>query len=65
MPGKEVIRAAQMFTTHGQASKVSVVKEIVIALTLGGALGMLWQVLYFSSSFFICIYSSLIIDDTS
>lgn len=44
MSGKEVIRAAQMFTTHGKASKVSVVKEIVIALTLGGALGMLWQV---------------------
>jgi hypothetical protein len=44
MAGKEVIRAAQMFTKSGMASKVSVVKEIGIGLTLGLASGFLWQV---------------------
>ena len=44
MAGKEVIRAAQMFTKTGVASRTSVVKDIVIASVLGGAFGMLWQV---------------------
>lgn len=33
----------QMFTKTGQASRVSVVKEIAIGLTLGTALGLYWQ----------------------
>ena len=44
MAGKEVIRAAQMFTKTGQASKISVVKEIIIGSTLGIGLGLWWQV---------------------
>jgi hypothetical protein len=44
MSGKEVIRAAQMFTTTGVASRVSVVKEIAIATVLGIGAGMWWQV---------------------
>lgn len=44
MSGKEVIRAAQMFTTNGAAAKVSVVKEIAIGLTLGISAGLVWQV---------------------
>ena len=44
MSGKEVIRAAQMFTTTGVASRVSVVKEMVIATVLGIGAGMWWQV---------------------
>lgn len=43
MAGKEVIRAAQMFTKTGQASRVSVVKEIAIGLALGTGLGLIWQ----------------------
>lgn len=43
MAGKEVIRAAQMFTKSGVASKTSVVKEIVIASALGMGLGLWWQ----------------------
>ena len=44
MAGKEVIRAAQMFTANGAASRISVVKEMVIGSALGLGLGMLWQV---------------------
>jgi hypothetical protein len=44
MVGKEVIRAPQMFTTHGMASKVSVVKEIGFGLILGLGAGFAWQV---------------------
>ena len=44
MSGKEVIRAAQMFSKTGMASKVSVGKEIAIGLGLGISLGMVWQV---------------------
>ena len=44
MSGKEVIRAAQMFTKNGVASKTSVVKELVIGTGLGLALGLWWQV---------------------
>ena len=44
MAGKEVIRAAQMFTKSGVASRTSVVKDILIASVLGGGFGMLWQV---------------------
>lgn len=33
----------QMFTTTGQASRVSIVKEIVIGASLGTALGFWWQ----------------------
>jgi hypothetical protein len=44
MAGKEVIRAAQMFTTSGVASRTSVVKEIVIGMTLGLIAGGMWQV---------------------
>jgi hypothetical protein len=44
MAGKEVIRAAQMFTTSGMASKVSATKEIVIGLGLGIAVAMVWKV---------------------
>lgn len=44
MAGKEVIRAAQLFTKTGQASRVSVVKEIVLGMSAGLALGMVWQV---------------------
>lgn len=43
MASREVIHAAQMFTKHGQASKVSVVKEIAIGLTLGLAVGSMWK----------------------
>lgn len=32
-----------MFTKNGQASKISVVKEIVIGTTLGAAFGFWWQ----------------------
>lgn len=46
MSGKEVIRAAQMFTTTGAASKVSVVKELTIGLALGLVGGFYWQVRY-------------------
>jgi len=45
MAGKEVaIKAAQMFTTTGVASRVSVVKEMAIGLSLGLSMGFLWQV---------------------
>jgi hypothetical protein len=44
MASKEVIRAAQMFTTSGVASRTSVVKEIAIGMGLGLAFGMVWQV---------------------
>jgi hypothetical protein len=45
MAGKEVaIKAAQMFTTTGVASRVSVVKEMAIGLSLGLGMGFLWQV---------------------
>jgi hypothetical protein len=43
MSGKEVIRAAQMFTTTGVASRTSVAKEIVIGMVLGLGAGMVWQ----------------------
>lgn len=33
----------QMFTKTGQASRVSVAKEIIIGATLGTALGFYWQ----------------------
>lgn len=33
----------QMFTTTGQASRTSIVKEIVIGAGLGTALGFWWQ----------------------
>jgi len=59
MSGKAVIKATQMFTTGGQASKVSVVKEIVIASVLGLAGGMVWQVSCFSMG--IQLHSSNII----
>lgn len=32
-----------MFTTNGQASRVSIVKEIIIGSALGTALGFWWQ----------------------
>lgn len=44
MTGKEVIRAAQMFTKNGAASRTSVVKEIVIGSALGLGFGLWWQV---------------------
>ena len=44
MSGKAVIKAAQMFTTTGQASKVSAVREIAIGTVLGVGFGLLWQV---------------------
>lgn len=44
MAGKEVIRAAQLFTKTGQASRVSVVKEIVLGMGFGIIGGMAWQV---------------------
>ncbi|KAL4427773.1 hypothetical protein ABPG75_001862 [Micractinium tetrahymenae] len=43
MSGKAVIKAAQMFTTTGKASRTSIVKEIIIGTTLGTALGFWWQ----------------------
>ena len=42
-PGGQVIRAAQMFTKTGQASKISVTKEIVYGSILGLAFGAVWQ----------------------
>lgn len=33
----------QMFTKTGQASRVSVAKEILIGASLGAALGFYWQ----------------------
>lgn len=36
-------RFLQMFTTNGQASRVSIVKEIIIGSALGTALGFWWQ----------------------
>ena len=44
MSGKEVIRAAQMFTKSGVASRTSVVKELVLGSALGLGFGLLWQV---------------------
>jgi hypothetical protein len=44
MAGKEVIRAAQMFTKNGVGSRTSVVKEIVIGSALGLGFGLWWQV---------------------
>lgn len=43
MAGKEVIRAVQVFSKEGMASKVSVVKEIVFGSVLGLGLGLVWQ----------------------
>jgi len=43
MAGKEVIRAVQVFSKEGMASKVSVVKEIVVGSALGLGLGLVWQ----------------------
>ncbi|PRW60679.1 cytochrome c oxidase subunit 5C-2 [Chlorella sorokiniana] len=43
MSGKAVIRATQMFTKTGQASRISLGKEIAIGLTMGAALGFWWQ----------------------
>lgn len=44
MAGKEVIRAAQMFTKNGAGSRTSIVKEIVLGSALGLGFGLLWQV---------------------
>ena len=44
MSGQSVLRAASNFTTKGQASRVSVTKEIVIGMTLGLAAGLWWKV---------------------
>jgi hypothetical protein len=44
MAGKEVIRAAQMFTKNGVGSRTSVVKEIVLGSALGLGFGLWWQV---------------------
>lgn len=44
MSGKEVIRAAQMFTKNGASKKVSALKEILIAIGLGTTTGLIWQV---------------------
>lgn len=40
---KAVLHAAKMFTTQGNAAKQSVVKEIVIGMTLGLAGGAVWK----------------------
>lgn len=50
MTGKEVIKAAQMFTKTGRASQVSALKEIAIGLTLGISLGLVWQNYHWSES---------------
>ena len=44
MTGGQVIRATQMFTKHGQSTKVSVLKEIGMGLSLGLAFGLVWKV---------------------
>lgn len=45
MSSNQVIKAAAMFATGGQASKVSVVREIAVASALGLAFGFYWQVI--------------------
>jgi hypothetical protein len=37
------LRFLQMFTKTGRGSRISVVKEILIATGLGTALGLWWQ----------------------
>jgi hypothetical protein len=44
MTGSQVIRATQMFTKHGQASKISVGREIFMGFTLGLGFGLVWKV---------------------
>lgn len=50
MTGKEVIRAAQMFTKTGAASRISVVKELGIGLALGLVAGMVWQTYHWNEN---------------
>ena len=45
MSSAQAIQAVQMFTKHGASKKVSVVKEIVIGVTIGLGFGALWKVL--------------------
>lgn len=45
MSSTQAIQAVQMFTKHGASKKVSVVKEIVIGVTIGLGFGVLWKVL--------------------
>ena len=44
MSSGQVIRATQMFTKHGNSTKVSVLKEIGYGLGLGLAFGLVWKV---------------------
>lgn len=41
----KAIQAVKQFTTTGNASRVSVTKEIAVGLTLGLAAGLTWKVL--------------------
>ncbi|PSC74840.1 Cytochrome c oxidase subunit 5C-2 [Micractinium conductrix] len=50
MSGKAVIKAAQMFTKTGQASRISVTKEILIGSTLGAGLGFWWQTYHWNEA---------------
>ncbi|EIE24192.1 hypothetical protein COCSUDRAFT_53258 [Coccomyxa subellipsoidea C-169] len=43
MSSGQVIRATQMFTKHGNSTKVSVLKEIGYGLGLGLAFGLVWK----------------------
>lgn len=45
MSSNQVIKAASMFASGGQASKVSVIREIAVASALGLAFGFYWQVI--------------------
>lgn len=45
MSSTQVIKAAQMFTKNGNSKNVSVVKEIVIGLSLGLVGGVAWKVI--------------------
>ena len=44
MSSPAAIKAVSHFTTKGQASRVSVVKELAIGMTLGLAAGLWWKV---------------------
>ena len=39
-----------MFTKNGQASRVSIIKEIAIGATMGAALGFWWQTYHWSEA---------------
>jgi hypothetical protein len=44
MSSGQAIKAVEMFTKHGASKNVSVVREVVIGLTIGLGFGALWKV---------------------